>query len=173
MVELRVWLSEVADEPFNLTINTNPLAPVVIRNNYLQYQSEMDVFIEGINMAREIAHAQGLANFKGEEIWPGQNLQSKKELEEYIRMSAIPIAHPSCTCKMGLDRMAVVDPELRVQGIAGLRVADASIMPEIINSPTNATCIMIGEKAADFIKQVNPLKLPSKNSGIERLFNWS
>jgi choline dehydrogenase len=132
--------------------SANPLAPVVIRNNYLQFQSEMDVLVEGIRMAREITHAQGLANFKGEEIWPGQDLQSKKELEEYVRISAITIAHPSCTCKMGLDRMAVGDPELRVHGIEALRVADASIMPEIINSPTNATCIMIGEKAADLIK---------------------
>jgi choline dehydrogenase len=110
------------------------------------------VLLDGIKIAREVAHSQALEGFTGEELMPGSNFQSKKELEEFVRQFGASAFHPTSSCKMGRDSMAVVDPELRVYGVAGLRVADASVMPDIVNSPPNATCIMIGEKAADFIK---------------------
>ncbi|MEH2359197.1 MAG: GMC oxidoreductase [Nostoc sp.] len=90
--------------------------------------------------------------FRGEEIAPGANIQSDDAIAAYIRDACSTVWHPVGTCKMGTDRMAVVDPELRVHGVEGLRVVDASIMPTITTGNTNAPTIMIGEKAADLIK---------------------
>jgi choline dehydrogenase len=84
---------------------------------------------------------------------PGTHAQTDEEIIEFIRNYATTIYHPVGTCKMGNDPLAVVDERLRVRGIQGLRVADASIMPFIVNANTNAPCIMIGEKAADMILQ--------------------
>jgi len=91
----------------------------------------------------------------GSEIMPGADIQSDEELTDYIRGNAATIFHPVGTCKMGPDgdTMAVVDPHLKVRGIEGLRIADASIMPLINGGNTNAPAIMIGEKAADMIKK--------------------
>jgi choline dehydrogenase len=87
----------------------------------------------------------------GEEIAPGIHIQSDAELLEWVRNTAETTYHPVGTCKMGQDPMAVVDPELRVHGIEGLRVADASIMPTLTSGNTNAPCIMIGEKCAELV----------------------
>ncbi len=83
---------------------------------------------------------------------PGSSIQNDEELCEFVRQNVETIYHPTGTCKMGDDSMAVVNECLQVHGVQGLRVADASIMPSIINANTNAPCIMIGEKAADMIK---------------------
>ena len=84
---------------------------------------------------------------------PGVSLQSDEELLQFARTNSTSIYHPTSTCRMGPDEMSVVDERLRIKGIRGLRVADASIMPRIISGNTNAPTIMIGEKAADLIKQ--------------------
>jgi choline dehydrogenase len=97
-------------------------------------------------------HASALDEFRGEEIAPGADKQSDEALEAYVREACDTVYHPVGTCKMGTDSMAVVDPELRVHGIEGLRVVDASIMPTITTGNTNAPTIMIGEKAADLIR---------------------
>jgi choline dehydrogenase len=89
-----------------------------------------------------------------EEIAPGAHLKTDAELLEWVRNNAETTYHPVGTCKMGIDPMAVVDPELRVHGIAGLRVADASIMPTLTSGNTNAPCIMIGEKCAAMVLAV-------------------
>jgi choline dehydrogenase-like flavoprotein len=89
-----------------------------------------------------------LKEITGEEIAPGAHLQTDEEILEWVRHNAETTYHPVGTCKMGNDPMAVVDPELRVHGIAGLRIADASIMPTLTSGNTNAPCIMIGEKCA-------------------------
>jgi choline dehydrogenase len=87
----------------------------------------------------------------GQEIAPGAHIQSDAELLEWVRNNAETTYHPVGTCKMGQDTMAVVDAELRVHGIEGLRVADASIMPTLTSGNTNAPCIMIGEKCAEMV----------------------
>ena len=101
---------------------------------------------------RRLLHHRLFDEFRGAEIAPGAGVQSDEALVAYIRNTASTMWHPVGTCKMGTDPMAVVDPELRVHGVEGLRVVDASIMPTITTGNTNAPTIMIGEKAADFIK---------------------
>jgi choline dehydrogenase len=92
-----------------------------------------------------------LKEITGEEIAPGSQIRSDEEMLEWVRNNAETTFHPVGTCKMGSDAMAVVDRELRVHGIEGLRIADASIMPMLISGNTNAPCIMIGEKCAEMV----------------------
>jgi len=87
------------------------------------------------------------------EILPGAGVKSDDELLAFARQRGGTVFHPTSTCKMGVDAMAVVDPELRVHGVEGLRVADASVMPTVVSGNTNAATIMIGERAADFARQ--------------------
>jgi choline dehydrogenase len=94
-----------------------------------------------------------------DELSPGPGVTSDSEWERYLRASAVPCYHPAGTCRMGVDRQSVVDPELRVHGVLGLRVADASVMPQITSGNTNAAAIMIGEKAADLIRNSQSLLL--------------
>ena len=104
-------------------------------------------------MTRRIINAPALAPLIKEEHEPGVQHQTDEELLEYARNRATTIYHPTGTCKMGSDDMAVVDDRLRVHGLKGLRVADASIMPIIVSGNTNAPTIMIGEKVSDMIKE--------------------
>ena len=87
------------------------------------------------------------------EILPGAGVWSDDELLAFARQRGGTVFHPTSTCKMGIDAMAVVDPELRVRGVAGLRVADASVMPTVVSGNTNAATIMIGERCADLVRQ--------------------
>jgi choline dehydrogenase len=128
----------------------DPLDPGYIRANYLQMQADMDVLLRGVELSREIAHTRAFAEFGSEEAGPGIH-KSKRELSEYIRTHCSTVWHVSGTCMMGCGPMAVVDPQLRVYGVDGLRVADASIMPTVVAGNTNAACIMIGEKLADMV----------------------
>lgn len=122
-----------------------------IHPNYLSDQRDCEVAINGIKVARGIAGAPALKSRITRERVPGSEYQSDDELLDAARKFSQTIYHPTSTCKMGQDEMAVVDAQLRVHGIEGLRVADASIMPEIVSGNTNAPTIMIGEKAADMI----------------------
>ena len=108
------------------------------------------MLLAGIKLAREILAAPAFDIFRGDEYLPGAAAQSDDELRYFIRANLDTIFHPTGTCKMGRadDELAVVDARLRVHGVEGLRVADASIMPYIVNANTNAPCIMIGEKCA-------------------------
>ena len=104
-------------------------------------------------MGREIVRSKAMEPFRGDEFCPGINAASDSELIEYVRANLETLYHPAGTCKMGSDNMAVVDPQLRVHGVEGLRVADASVMPEVVTGNTNAPTMMIAEKAADMITQ--------------------
>ncbi|GAA6619238.1 GMC family oxidoreductase [Scytonema sp. NUACC26] len=130
----------------------DPRDPPIIRLNYLQSQSDVQKLVTGIQILRSLFHSSSFDEFRGEEVAPGPKVQSDRSLEAYIREVCNTVYHPIGTCKMGTDPMAVVDPELRVHGVEGLRVVDASIMPTIVTGNTNAPTIMIGEKAADLIK---------------------
>jgi len=119
-----------------------------IHPNYLATETDRRTLIDGVKVARKIAASSAVAAKIASEFRPGDAQQSDDEILEWIRNTATTIYHPTGTCKMGTDSNAVVDPRLRVHGIDGLRVADCSIMPEIVSGNTNAPAIMIGEKAA-------------------------
>ena len=116
--------------------------------NYLATDLDRKVTIEGVRMGRRIARSSPLAEIVRDEREPGYRAETDDEILDWIRDRATTIYHPAGTCKMGQDKMAVVDERLRVRGVAGLRVADASIMPTITSGNTNAPAIMIGEKVA-------------------------
>jgi len=122
-----------------------------IKVNYLQTEEDQKVAIEAFKRSREIFEASSLQSYGGEELQPGAEVRSDEEILTYIRDTGEPVHHLAGSCKMGSDDMAVVDTELKVHGVESLRVADASIMPEIVSGNTHAACVMIGEKAADMI----------------------
>ncbi|BAY50518.1 glucose-methanol-choline oxidoreductase (plasmid) [Scytonema sp. HK-05] len=140
----------------------NPKDTPMIRMNYLQSQSDVQKLVAGIKLMRQLFQTSAFDEFRGKEIAPGVDVQSDEALEAYIRDACSTEWHPVGTCKMGIDPMAVVDPELRVHGVEGLRVVDASIMPTITTGNTNAPTIMIGEKAADLIKGRMPQTIHNK-----------
>jgi choline dehydrogenase len=107
--------------------------------------------LAGLRAARRIAASDPLRGEIKYEERPGPGVESDDDLLSYIRATASSVYHPTGTCKMGTGEDAVVDAKLRLHGLEGLRVADASIMPSIVSSPTNATAIMIGERAAAFL----------------------
>jgi choline dehydrogenase len=130
--------------------SADPLAAPIIRANYLQEPADVNAFVRSVHLARWFAEADAYAPLKGEELLPGAAAKSDADLAAFVRRDADTIYHGAGTCKMGpaSDPAAVVDASLRVRGVEGLRVADGSIMPEVVNAPTNAACVMIGEKAA-------------------------
>lgn len=119
--------------------------------NYLKSEHDKQVAVESFRRAREIIAQPALQQYGAVELEPGEKVQSDADLLAYIARTGDPVHHLAGSCKMGHDSMAVVDDQLRVHGIDGLRIADASIMPEIISGNTHAACVMIGEKAADLI----------------------
>ena len=134
--------------------STDPLAAPIIRGNYLQEQADVDALVRGVKLARWFGEAEAYQPLIADEILPGPAIKSDADLATFVRRDSDTIYHGAGTCKMGpaTDAAAVVDPTLRVRGVQGLRVADASIMPEVVNAPTNAASIMIGEKAALFLR---------------------
>lgn len=122
-----------------------------IRANYLQSDFDLATMMVGIRMTREIIAQKAFDPYRGREIAPGPAVASEAEMERWLRAPAMTTFHPVATCKMGTDPLAVVDARLKVRGLDGLRVADASIMPVISSGTTNAPAIMKGERASDFI----------------------
>jgi len=108
----------------------------------------------GVRIAREIAAQPAMAKFIAREIAPGSGKNSDADIDAHIRQTAITVHHPAGTCKMGKDsdESAVVDAELKLRGVAALRIVDASVMPELVSGNINAAVIMIAEKAADLIR---------------------
>ena len=123
----------------------------LIRAGYLGEPQDLEVLLEGIQLSREIIGAAPFADFRGPEIFPGERTRARAELIEIVRRKAETIYHPAGTCRMGQDEAAVVDGELRLRGVGGVRVVDASIMPRLIGGNTNAPTIMIAEKASDLL----------------------
>jgi choline dehydrogenase len=131
--------------------SADPAAPPAIRFNFLSARADREGLLAAIRKGRELMATSPLKEITGEEIAPGAALRTDDELLEWVRNNAETTYHPVGTCKMGADPMAVVDNELKVHGIQGLRVADASIMPTLTSGNTNAPCIMIGEKCAEMV----------------------
>jgi choline dehydrogenase len=132
--------------------SSNPLDAPSIRANYYADSRDMDVMLEGTKLARALAATKAFAGYRGAELHPGPAAKDDDDLRAHISKFTETLYHPVGTCKMGHDAAAVVDSELRVHGVEGLRVVDASIMPDVIGGNTNAPTIMIAEKAADMIK---------------------
>src|SRR5712672_2247395 len=131
----------------------DPLQYPAIRPNYLSAPSDLRVLISGINQTRKIFAQPAMAPYSVEETVPGLGIVTDEQFGEFARKAGTNVFHPVGTCKMGTDPMAVVDPRLRVIGIEGLRVIDASIMPAVTTGNTNAPTIMIGEKGAQMTKE--------------------
>ncbi|MGN6160945.1 MAG: GMC family oxidoreductase, partial [Marmoricola sp.] len=130
--------------------SADPFAAPLIDYNYLDDKADLDVLVEGSEMTRQIMASGAFKGSVTEEIHPGIGLQGQ-ELRDAILNRATSIYHGVGTCKMGVDEQAVVTPDLKVRGVEGLRVVDASIMPTITSGNTNAPSYMIGERAAQFI----------------------
>ena len=122
-----------------------------INYNFLAAEYDRETNIRAVRKARELMATAPLSDVIGEEMEPGKDVQTDAEILEYMRNYGQTTYHPTGTCKMGRDPMAVVDEKLRVYGLEGLRVADASIMPTMTSGNTNAPSMMIGEKCADMI----------------------
>ena len=131
----------------SLDPNVQPL----IQPNYLSAQKDLDVMVKGVKMSRDVINQKAFDQYRGAELHPGLDVQTDKEIEEFVRANAETIYHPVGTCKMGSDEFAVVDDKLRVRGVENLRVVDASVMPTLIGGNTNAPTIMIADKISDHI----------------------
>jgi len=122
-----------------------------IKYNFLSSQLDKDTLVAGVKFIRNLMKTEPMKEFVNDEIQPGFEISTDDDILEFIKNKAETVYHPSGTCKMGFDQNAVVDKNLKVHGIKGLRVADASIMPTLVSGNTNAVCMMIGERCADFI----------------------
>ncbi len=132
--------------------SADPLEQPSIDPAYLSEGADLRALIDGLLLAREIAHTRTFDSFRGAEVNPGPAVKSEQDLREYVKNTAETLYHPTGTCKIGTDAMAVVDGYLHVYGVEGLRVADASVMPEIVSGNTNVPTLMIAEKAAAMIR---------------------
>ena len=132
--------------------SSNPYDYPKIQFNYLENEEDLKQTRECIRIARKILSQDALKPYAGKEVGPGSDKVSDEDLNEYIRANVETAYHPSCTLKMGIDKMAVVDENLKIHGLQNIRVIDSSIMPEITSGNINAPTLMIAEKAADIIK---------------------
>ncbi len=136
--------------------SADPEMPPAMEPNYLSAEYDRQVMRAGFKLARELMAQPAFAEFSHGEIWPGPDIQSDDEIDDFIASAAGTVYHPVGTCRMGTDEEAVLDGALKVRGAKGLRVVDASIMPTLVGGNTNAPTIMIAEKAADMILADKP-----------------
>ena len=127
----------------------DPAAAPLIDPNYASCEADLEAIASGLEQLREVAAQGVLDEWRGAELFPGEAVRSRAELREFVRQTLSTIYHPVGTCKMGVDALAVVDPQLRVRGVEGLRVADAAVMPTITSGNTHVPSVTIGERAAD------------------------
>jgi choline dehydrogenase len=135
----------------------DPAAPLHIDPRYLSEPADLKALVRSLEVAIEIMESPAFGKWRRRAVWP--QAKTRAERIHWVRQTCETYHHQAGTCKMGIDGMSVVDPQLRVYGIAGLRVADASIMPDVVSGNTNAPSIMIGEKAADLIRAHKALAL--------------
>ncbi len=150
--------------------SSDPTVPPKILFNYLQHQDDIEGFRACVRLTREIIAQPAFDDFRDGEIQPGEHIQTDEEIDAFVREAVESAYHPSCSCKMGEDEMAVVDFQTNVHGIEGLRVVDSSIFPTIPNGNLNAPTIMVAEKAADII--LGKPALPPQNVPVDIHPNW-
>jgi choline dehydrogenase len=132
--------------------STDPFEPPSMISNYLDTDLDRRTVVAALKAARRIAQSQAMTPLVAREVKPGAQVDSDEALLDYARQAGATIFHPSGTCKMGHDAMAVVDERLRVHGVSGLRVVDCSVMPTLVSGNTNAPIVAMAEKAADLIR---------------------
>jgi len=133
--------------------SADPAVPPAIQINYLATETDRRAFIDGIRILRKIVAASALKPYCSGEVYPGPDVTGDAALLDFCRKTGSTVYHPTSTCRMGNDPLAVVDQRLRLKGTEGLRVVDASVMPDLVSGNTNAPVIMIAEKASDMILQ--------------------
>jgi 4-pyridoxate dehydrogenase len=138
--------------------STDPRKPVRIAYNYLSDPADIAKLRQGFRLARELGNRPELDQFRGDELAPGANLTSDADIDAHLRRTSTTVSHPVATCRMGADGDAncVLDPQLRVRGLEGLRVVDGSSFPEIVSAHTNAAVFMLAERAADLVRGTVP-----------------
>ncbi len=135
--------------------SADPAAPPAIKPNFLSAMIDRAALVEGMRIARRLGESPALKRYAQRELYPGDGVQTDDEMLDFCRRTGATVFHPVGTCKMGSDANAVVDERLRVHGLRGLRVVDASIMPTLVSGNTNAPAIMIGEKGAAMLLEDN------------------
>ena len=135
--------------------SNDPRQAIKIHQNFFSSPRDMEVLLKGLEIVRNVMTQAPLDTHRGKELSPGITVTSREGLESHIRQGCVTVHHPLGTCRMGVDEKAVVDGELKVHGTDGLRVVDASVMPDMTSGNINAPVIMIAEKAADIIKGVS------------------
>jgi choline dehydrogenase-like flavoprotein len=138
--------------------SADPVAAPLIDPAYLTRAVDMEAMVAAIELCRETGRQAALAEWRHTELYPGEDVRTPAQLRAYVRDTAITYHHQVGTCRMGVDELAVVDPDLCVYGVDGLRVADASVMPFVTSGNTHAPAIMIGERAADLVASGRPLR---------------
>jgi choline dehydrogenase len=138
--------------------STDPRVHPALRFNYLSTDQDRREWVECVRAARSILGQPAFDRFNGGELSPGAGVETDEEILDWVRRDAETALHPSCTAKMGVDGLAVVDPAtMRVHGVDGLRVVDASVFPYVTNGNIYAPVMMVAEKAADLIRDNTPL----------------
>src|SRR3954453_14650852 len=132
--------------------SADPTWAPVIDGGYLEEDEDVEALVEGVRRARDVLGGAGLEGIVREEGLPGADVRGDDALREAVRGGVESLYHPVSSCRMGTDDLSVVDPQLRVHGIEGLRVVDASVMPTLVRGNTNAPTIMIAERAADLVR---------------------
>ena len=151
-------------------VSSDPKASPSILFNYLEHEADREGFRACVRLTREIINQPAFDAYRGEEIQPGEQIVSDEQIDTFVRESVESAYHPSCSCKMGTDALAVVDPQTRVRGIQGLRVVDSSIFPTIPNGNLNAPTIMVAERAADLIR--TGVALPASDAVVGLEPDW-
>ena len=132
--------------------SADPRQPLRIRANYLSVPEDAQTLLAGVRIARDVMRQKALESFRGDEIVPGHKVAGHAALLAYVRSAASTLHHAAGTCRMGVDAKSVVDAELKVRGTDGLRVVDASVMPDLVGGNINACVLMIAERASDLIR---------------------
>jgi len=133
--------------------SADPLATPLIQLNFLREGADVAACVAGVRLARALAGTRAFEGLRGDAVEPDAALRSDAELETFVRRTAGTLFHGAGTCRIGDDPLAVVDAELRVHGVEGLRVADASVMPHVVNGATHAATVMIGERVVEFVQE--------------------
>lgn len=132
--------------------SSNPYDPVKIATRYFSAPNDLPTLRQGVKIAREVAAQAPLDPYRGAEVSPGQKARTDAEIDTWIRNTAITAHHPASTCAMGVGPSAVLDPQMRVNGVERLRVVDASAMPDLVSAHINACVLMMAERASDLIR---------------------
>lgn len=168
--QVHIGHNKPASRGFVKVNSADPKDHPKIQFNYLAEELDREGFRDCVKLTREIINQPAFDQYRDGEIQPGEHVQTDEEIDAFVRANVESAYHPSCSCKMGIDEMAVVDPVTRVHGVSNLRVVDSSIFPTIPNGNLNAPTIMVAERAADLIKKGS--SLPPSQAAVVMAEDW-